>query len=222
LVLTHGDLQHIGGFEAFLQQLPVSRVATSSLKFRSTAYRKIVNDLARTPERWQKVDYTDHIAGWSVMHPGKADRYRQADDGAMVLLAEVYGVRLLLLSDLGKAGQQTLLEREPSLRADIVVTGIPTSNEPVYPWLLESLKPRFVIVASAEYPAVSQGSRELRQRLNSLSVPVIFTTDTGTAVIELRPNHWEIRTPSGFVYSASAKNSKPITAAPSGSSPPAQ
>jgi competence protein ComEC len=200
LLLTHGDLQHVGGFEVLQRQFAVDRIVTSGLAFRSSAYRKIMTELSRTPNRWRTVHRGDRIANWRVMHPAQTDRFRQADDGAIVLKTEVYGVGILLLSDLGRAGQQTLMERESTLRADVVVAGVPTSGEPLYPWLLDALQPRLIIIASAEYPAGSQGNRALRSRLSSVGIPVIFTADTGAAVIELRPKSWEVRTPNGFRF----------------------
>lgn len=61
---------------------------------------------------------------WAMTLGWKTDESSQADDGALVRQGEFYGVKILLLSDLGRAGQNILLDRETNnLRADIVVAG---------------------------------------------------------------------------------------------------
>jgi len=58
--------------------------------------------------------------GWEVALAG---------DAALVLRGDVHGTRILLLSDLSRAGQSELLARTNDLRADIVVAGLPDEGE---------------------------------------------------------------------------------------------
>jgi beta-lactamase superfamily II metal-dependent hydrolase len=102
----------------------------------------------------------------------------------------------LLLSDLGRLGQDTLLERIPDLRSDIVVSGLPTVGDALSDALLDAIKPRVIIVTDSEFPARERASPKLCARLAERKVPVIYTRLTGAATIELRANRWEIRTMS--------------------------
>ena len=50
----------------------------------------------------------------------------KSSQGRRILSSGVIGgQRILLLSDLGRPGQDALLQRTPDLRADIVITGLP-------------------------------------------------------------------------------------------------
>ena len=197
LLLTHGDVRHVGGSEYLAQQFSIKRILTSGLRFRSPVYRALVARLERTPEKWKRVHRGDRVGLWQVLHPAAADRVSQADDGAIVLFAEIHGVRILLLSDLGRVGQRTLLEREQDLRADIVVTGLPAQGEPLNDSLLQQLQPRVIIVASAEHPISSRVGLKIRKRLSHSGARILCTDEFGAVTVTARPGGCEIHTANG-------------------------
>ncbi len=82
-----------------------------------------------------------------------------------MLLGNLSGTKILLLSDLGRDGQSALLERTNDLRADIVVAGLPTEGEPLCDALLDAIQPKVIVIADSEFPANRRASRELKERL---------------------------------------------------------
>ncbi|MBI4323774.1 MAG: ComEC/Rec2 family competence protein [Chloroflexi bacterium] len=197
LLLTHGDLAHVGGAETLAGQFAVEQFVTSPARFRSRAYRQIVENLAQSPQRWQPVRRGERLGLWTVLHPEEGDRFAQADDSAVVLAGEIHGTRVLLLSDLGKRGQQVLLEREKDLRADIVVAGLPAQDEPLNGALLQAIQPRIIIVSTADFPASDRGSNQLRKRLSDVGVPVLYVHETGAVTLGLGKQGWEITSMAG-------------------------
>jgi beta-lactamase superfamily II metal-dependent hydrolase len=139
----------------------------------------------------------DKIGSWSVLHPNPTDHFSQAEDSAVVLFATLGKTRVLLLSDLGRPGQNALLDRNPDLKADIVITGLPVRTEPICDGLLDQLQPRLIIVSDSEYPVAERASAKLCERLAHRSVPVLYTHSTGSATIEFRNDNWTVRTMSG-------------------------
>ena len=137
---------------------------------------------ARDPDSpwhsWAKEQIADAIGG----------------DGAAI----IGGQRVLLLSGLGRPGQDALLQRTPDLRADIVVTGLPVQREALSDALHDAIQPRVIIVADSEFPAAERANPKLRERLTRRKVPVIYTRSTGTATVEWRKGNWEVRTMSGI------------------------
>jgi beta-lactamase superfamily II metal-dependent hydrolase len=115
----------------------------------------------------------------------------------VVLRGDFNGVRVLLLSDLGRLGQRALLERETDLRADIVVTGIPTKEEPVSDDLLAAIQPQVVIVTSAWHPALEQASKELMARLKSGPWKSLFLHECGTVTLSFREEGCEVKATRG-------------------------
>ncbi len=203
LVLTHGDMRQVGGTELIATNFPVRRYVTSSVRSRSPAYRKIVQGLERTTELWQKVNRGDALGPWSVQHPLPTDTFSQGDDNALALLGTFGGVRIWLLSDLGRPGQNALLNRTADLQADLVVAGLPSTSEPLSEVLLDAIRPRVVVVADSEYPAPRKASQRLRERLRHRGVPVVYTSAAGAVTITFNKGEWELRTMAGQVFQSS-------------------
>jgi len=180
-------------------------VLASSVPFRSSTYRRIIDDLNLSPGRRQQINRDDRFGNWTVLHPQADDRFAEADDNALVLRGEFCGARILLCSDLGRPGQRALLEREHDLRSDVVVCGIPVRGEPLIDALLDAVQPRVIIVSASEVPAQERATKELRERLERRGVPVFFTGDDGAVTITLRPKGWEVRAMSEKQYSRSTR-----------------
>jgi ComEC/Rec2-related protein len=197
LTLSHGDVRHMGGFESLQQRMAIEQIVTSSARFRSAAYRRTMELVQEIPERRRIVHPGDHIAHWTVLHPDLADHFSQADDNALVLLGKFSGGRVLLLSDLGRPGQNAVLERNPDLRADIVVAGLPERSEPLCDPLLDAIRPRLIIITDSEYPATKRAGAILRTRLEQRGVPVMYTRQCGAVKISWRQNHWTASTLTG-------------------------
>jgi competence protein ComEC len=195
LLLTHGDLKHIGGTEDLVTEFRCEKIFASSFRFRSTVYRRIIANLQRTPEQLHHVHRGDRIGPWQILHPAADDKANQADDGALVRMAEIHGVKILLLSDLGREGQRQLLDRSGSdLRADIVISGLPTQNEPLGEALLDVIQPRVIIVADSEMPATARAGTRLKERLSRRNVLLLHTRENGAVTVKLRPNAARITT----------------------------
>ena len=197
LVLTEGDLRNIGGAASLNEQFGIGELVTGPVHFRSSTYRSIVAEFEKPPSRHKILNRGDSAGCWQVLHPGAGDNFARSDDAALVLLGNFYGMRVLLLSDLGRNGQSALLARTNDLRADVVIAGLPDAGEPLCDALLEAVQPKVVVIADSEFPATRRAGRELKQRLSARSVPVIYTRTAGAVKIVMQPDRWELQTMDG-------------------------
>jgi competence protein ComEC len=204
LVLTHGDVRHVGGAAILRDEFRVRQTITSRVRSRSPAYRQLIKALELAPASWREVERGDTLCGWRVLHPTVQDRFSRADDNALVLFREFEGIRVLLCSDLGRSGQRTLSEREPELRADVVIAGMPSPDEPLSNGLLQLLRPGLVVISAGEYPASERPSRALRERLRAQGRPVVFTCDRGAVYLRLIGGEWHARSQDGWEASGDA------------------
>lgn len=191
LLLTHGDIHNVGGAKLIEQHFHPEKVWHSEVAFRSSAYRDIVQHFRKAPGLASPVQRGDKLEQWTVLHPAPGERLSQADDNAIVLRGEFEGIRVLLLSDLGKPGQNALLERTPDLRADIVVSGIPVQTDPLADSLLEAIQPQLIIITDSLYPATQRANSKLRERLATRGIPVIYTRDSAAVTLRMRDGNWE-------------------------------
>jgi competence protein ComEC len=200
LLLTHGDIHHVGGAEIVANAFSTEHIYASAVHFRSPAYRSLIDTFRRRPDWLQTINRNDHIGSWTVLHPNPTDHFPQADDNSVVLFGTFGKTRVLLLSDLGRPGQNALMDRNPDLKADIVVTGLPLQTEPICDALLNRLEPRLIIVSDSDFPVSERATAKLRERLSRRSIPVLYTHSTGSATIEFREDKWTVHTMSGIAY----------------------
>jgi competence protein ComEC len=197
LVLTHGDLRSCGGAELLNQLFGTGEIYTSPARFRSMAYREIIAEFEKQPRRHRIINRGSTAGCWQAFAPDATDNFERADDASLVLLGNFYGPRVLLLSDLGREGQNVLLSRTNNLRADIVIAGLPDEGEPLCDALLDAAQPKVIVIADSEFPATRRASPKLRARLEQRGIPVIYTRTAGAVTILLRPDGWDLRTMDG-------------------------
>jgi beta-lactamase superfamily II metal-dependent hydrolase len=195
LLLTHGDVHHLGGTEPLIQAFGASCICSSPVKFRSGVCRKIMDRLSKSYVV-EPIRRGQCLGDWTLLHPDEGDQFSRADDAAAVLRGTVQGIRILLLSDLGSDGQRTLLQRTNDLRADIVIAGLPAVGEPLCDALIAAIDPCLIIISDSEFPATERASAELRARLRRTKITTLYTRDTGA--ISLTCTHtWTLRAANG-------------------------
>lgn len=208
LALTHGDLHVMGGASTLLESMDVREVVSSSIRFRSGMYKELLANLQRSGITNRQVTGGARIGSWTVLHPPKAFEASQADDGALVLHGTFHGCCILLLSELGHAGQEALINSEADLRAQIVITGMPERGEPLRDALLDRIQPQLIVVTDSELPAHKRAKPQLKERLAIRGVPVLYTRESGAIRIRLTPSRWSVKT-DALQFSGTSENHGP-------------
>jgi competence protein ComEC len=197
--VSHASARQMGGAIYLLTNIPMDALFSSQARARSPNYKLLT--AALESRSWKPTFVRDgtNALDWMVLHPGEvSSRTLVADDNAVVLQTSLNGTSVLLLSELSRAGQDALLERHPDLRADIVIAGLPTKDEPACQWLIETVKPRLVIIADGDVPAGRRASPRCRDRLlRNTQGRVLFCRDTGALTIIFTPSGWRIETADG-------------------------
>ncbi len=205
-LLTHGESLYSGGAPLACSLFRPRNIYVSSEHYRSTDYYDFLATLKTNSAFRPPVHAGDQLGPFTAFFPTGA-RLSKADDKPMLLLADINGTRILFLSDLGRAGQNALLNADTNnLRADIVVSGIPDGGEPLSDYLLDVVQPRAIVIADSEIPAKYAASSQLKDRLAQRNIPVFYTGDMRSVTITIRPGSWKLEAMDGT--SASGKSSK--------------
>jgi len=133
-----------------------------------------------------------------VLHPERGERgFARADDNAVVMKKKIGAWTFLHLSELGEAGQKKLVESGADLRADVVIAGMPEQGEPLANELLELIRPRVVVLGTAEYPYTAQGKPELRERLEASGAEIVYVNEENAVTITVKGNGCVVSTMAG-------------------------
>jgi competence protein ComEC len=187
-------MPHFAGAKVILDSFPADGVFIGGAEAKSKAYDNLVADLRPTA-----VHDGDTVAGWSVLNPAATGHFPQSENNALVLRKVINQRSILLLPALAREGQESLMQRHPDLRADIVVAGLPTRDEPLCDPLLDILGAKFIVIADTEFPANRRASASLRQRLSRRSEKVFYCHDNGSLTLDLRPSQCDFRTATGAI-----------------------
>ena len=197
-VATHGDRHHVQGFGSLAEEMGWPVMFVNPTRFNSPYYKKMMEGLEAAGQPTIVVARGNSIAGWEVLHPPIGERLPKADDNMTVLAREVHGVRVLLLSDLGEAGQADLAGSGLDLRSDIVVTAMPGVGDPLGQALLAAIEPKAIVLSASTYPYVDIPSSSLLERLAKRNVPVFNTlADGGIEIVIRRNGEWWIESMHG-------------------------
>jgi beta-lactamase superfamily II metal-dependent hydrolase len=139
------------------------------------------------------------FAGGEILHPAHGESRPRADDDATVLRKSAGHWTVLLLSRLGRAGQDSLLEQRENLRSDVVIAGLPEQDEPLCEPLLDAAAPKVIIIVDSERPATRRAPAALRDRLGRRGARVFYCRDAGALTISLRAGKMKISDAEGEV-----------------------
>ena len=194
LAVSHGDVRHLGGVPVLMTSAPPHQLFLPVGRMRSPQFRGLDGLAKSNGVPFQRVQRGRSIAGMTVLHPDDSDSFSRADDGALVLLMEAAGWRILLAPDLGPDGQKALIRREgASLAADVLITGIPASGEAASEALLAQVNPRLLVVATGDRPATERSPVALRRRLRGRPGLTLWTERIGALELRCWADRLEVR-----------------------------
>lgn len=200
LLLTHSAVAQVGGASYIDTHFHPTAVLVNPVPGRSAPYRKVLEEATNASTAVTAVTRGDQFGVYTVLHPEAGDAYARADDAALVLRARIGDTRVLMLSDLGRQGQDALLSRHHpnDLRADIILTGLPKAGEPLAEPLLAAIAPKLIVVADSIFPATSLAGPRLRERLAAHGVPVVYCHDQGSVHLYFTGHGWVLRSIKGL------------------------
>jgi len=120
------------------------------------------------------------------------DKAPQADAAALVLATNLRGTRVLLLPDLNRAGQETLLNRAADLQAEIVIAGLPDDGEPLCDALIAKIQPALIIIGDSIRPSYSRVKSSVTNRLRASGAKLLCTSQAGVTTIEFTDHGYRI------------------------------
>jgi ComEC/Rec2-related protein len=201
LLLTHGDVRHMGGAFTAIQDFRPGSVADSTLRDRSPTRRRLHSELVQMQlgkSLYARGDFIQigEAAHLRVLFPPAGLRRTASDDMALVVQLEAGGKRVLFMSDSGLPTEQWLLENEPDLRSDLIVKGQHTKDFSGTVNFLTRVAPQAVICTGLGFGEPPAKLDPWEQAVRALGIEVFRQDRAGAVQVEIRPDGLEAR---GFV-----------------------
>lgn len=190
LILTHGDMDHIGGTKSLLGHIHIDELDYGKGKIVKPLPRELLvsaNQLNIKIERISRgMSWQTGSSVFSVLNP---DGTEKGNDRSVVIAAQMDGVKWLFTGDLEKEGEKRLLEEYPNLKIDILKVGHHGSNTSSTESWLESLKPKAALISVGKHNHYHQPSKTVLNRFTKLHINVFRTDKLGSITFHFEGRH---------------------------------
>lgn len=194
LVLTHFDFDHVGGINGAISTRSVSTAIVSGFPDDRPATKEALDLLAKRETRLitaePRISGTLGEFAWRVIAPTKeATEAKDSNDASVVMIFSCPDYDLLLLGDLGEAGQQRIKNSTTEIlsRSDnplILKVSHHGSNDQS-PALHESLRPQLAVISVGEQNGYGHPGKELLDLLARSGSQVLRTDLHGSLAISV-------------------------------------
>ncbi|MGG1573561.1 DNA internalization-related competence protein ComEC/Rec2 [Fictibacillus sp. NRS-1165] len=197
LILTHGDMDHIGGAEAVLNGIKVSELLYPKGALDGMLETAVLNYAA---ELNVPIKVTHGVQSWSV---GSGDVFyvlspfgdeRDSNARSIVLLAHIKPFSFLLTGDLEEEGEKRILQQGDSLKADFLKAGhhgCKTSSSKAF---IEAADPVYAVISAGKNNRYGHPHADVLARFKAQGTALLRTDQVGDIEITVKDNKIKILT----------------------------
>lgn len=202
LVLTHPQIDHMGGLGFIASHFKPREFWHNGEKAETTVYRQLMETLRRanvqvlSPADWEGERKIGE-ATVTLLHPKGDDEERglNPNDKSLVLKLNHQGRTLLFPGDLEGAGEdKVVLRAGPNLRSEVLVVPHHGSRTSCTSTFLEHVRPSVCVISVGEGNFFGFPSNEVLKRLEGLGCAVFRTDRDGAVETALTPEGCVVRT----------------------------
>lgn len=193
VIITHRDMDHIGGLPILFESYRVDRVIDNGAKGETEVSnlidekiqnRSIEKVIARDGMRIT-LDQKRNIY-LDIIYPNKEIEGMDLNDGSVVAKL-IYGQNSFLFTgDAGVYAENLIMweETEGDLDIDVLKLGHHGARSSSSLLWLEKTSPELAIISAGKNNSYGHPHKEILERLESLKIPFLSTVDTGTILIK--------------------------------------
>ena len=189
VVLTHGDMDHIGGIDALLGKMTFGAVLTNGTSPKAKELELLAQFQAQSVPIWSGepgMKWTD-MPGveWKWLHPKQSAGY-SGNDASVVLQLTAYGNTVLFTGDIEADGENMLLENGIPVIDILKVAhhGSKTSSTEAF---LTATSPRYAVISAGQRNRYGHPSPEVLERFAKIGTHLFRTDRHGAVTLTISP-----------------------------------
>ncbi|MFJ7727010.1 DNA internalization-related competence protein ComEC/Rec2 [Neobacillus sp. NPDC097160] len=184
LILTHGDMDHIGGAISILTELEVKQILLPSVTEPSETERTIIQMAKKQGIPVVHVSAGDHWkrneSEFFVLSP-EENFSGERNSGSIAFIAHIGGVNWFFGGDLDQDGEAKIIKEFPNLKVDVLKAGHHGSKTSSAEDFIQQIKPQVALISAGEKNRFGHPHQEVLNRLNDTKT-IIYRTDLQGAI----------------------------------------
>ncbi len=178
LVLTHGDMDHIGGAFAIINELNVKEILLPSVAESSETERRIILEAEKknipvikvaSGDKWRSGE-----AEFTILAPEK-NFSGERNSGSVTIFANIGGLSWFFGGDLDQEGEEKIIKNYPNLTVDVLKAGHHGSKTSSAESFIHQIKPRIALISAGENNRFGHPHKEVLERLKHENTDILRT-----------------------------------------------
>ncbi|MFB6469392.1 DNA internalization-related competence protein ComEC/Rec2 [Cytobacillus sp. Hz8] len=184
LILTHGDMDHMGGSFSLMKEIKVRELVLPKTWEHSPLEDRLVEQAKKRGIPIKVVQDGDQWVSsntsFFILSPNGTGHVEK-NDGSIVLYTKLGGLSWLFTGDLEESGEAGLIQRYSHLPLDVLKVGHHGSKTSTSELLLNSYHPKIAIISVGRENRFGHPHSDVLNRLSERNI-LIFRTDLNGAV----------------------------------------
>ncbi|MGG1677483.1 DNA internalization-related competence protein ComEC/Rec2 [Neobacillus sp. NRS-1170] len=184
LILTHGDMDHIGGTFSILKEIKVNQILMPSVHDPSDTERAIIKMAKKKGISVIKISKGSHWGSgeneFYILSPEK-NFVGERNRGSIAMIAQIGGVSWFLGGDLDQEGEEAIIKNYPHLKINVLKAGHHGSRTSSAEAFIDQIKPSVALISAGEHNRFGHPHQEVLERLRTAKVK-IYRTDIQGAI----------------------------------------
>lgn len=179
LILTHGDYDHLGETEHLIKQIPVKNIYinNNSLNYFERKLRK------KYSVEQMEADMTLQLGDISLYSLN--DDLQNENDSSIVLLAEIFSIKILLMGDASCKSEERILGKYDIGTVDILKVGHHGSKTSSCERFLSQIRPRYAFISAGEDNKFGHPHQIVLERFQKRKIKYFITSKEGSMKVLL-------------------------------------
>lgn len=185
LILTHGDIDHVGGTSAVIEELSITEILLPKVKAQSDIELEIVR---KANQKGIPIHYVYEGKQWGddeslfkVLAPAGSGVELDKNNQSIVLYAKIGGLTWLFTGDIEETGEMELAENYSFIDVDVLKVGHHGSKTSSSEELLQQFQPEIAVISVGEGNRYGHPHGSVLTRLASHQM-TIYRTDKNGAI----------------------------------------
>ncbi|GHH97065.1 DNA internalization-related competence protein ComEC/Rec2 [Neobacillus kokaensis] len=182
LILTHGDMDHIGGALSVINEIRVKEILLPSVVDSSETEQEILRASKRkrisvirvsAGDKWSSGESEFYILGPEKHFSGERNR------GSLTIFADIGGLSWFFGGDLDQKGEENIIKTYPNLTVDVLKAGHHGSKTSSAEGFIMQIKPKIALISAGENNRFGHPHKEVLERLEQRHTKILRTDANG-------------------------------------------